>query len=277
VAFARTYQPEPPGNEDAERGGALLDELFSATVREVRLRREQEPSAFSRLRQQPGVLVASVTFAVLAIAILVLAAAPALWLSDGMARYNEAVRIANNQDTRAEAAGHFAALGETSEGGVIKAASMYNAATLAATLSLTGTADTSDQDLNDVLFQEHLSLQALFHELDEGQRLAIVDMLSRRAEALGQAEMGLKSAIRTTPRDEDIARNLEIVVKHRKAVVDTLKEYLSGQGGELGRPLEPTDKLAESLIDVLKMMELPAEHVEDAGKDDTGYHVRERF
>jgi hypothetical protein len=36
-------------------------------------------------------------------------------------------------------------------------------------------------------------------------------------------------------------------------------------------------KEKETLIDVLKRMELPAEHVEDAGKDDRGYHVMEHF
>jgi hypothetical protein len=275
--FSRIYQSDPLTDEDGERATTLLDELFSSTVAEERLRREQVPSAFGRLRRQPIVLAAGGLFVVLAAAMLVLAARPDLWFPDRMARYNRAVRLAEGERKLAEAAGEFSAIGEATADPVLGAAAFYNAGTLTANASLSAPLGPGQEELNSVLFQQQLSLTAMFHELDEGQRIATVEMLSRRAEALMQAEVDLKAAMRIDPGDEDTSRNLEVVIKHRQAVLDSLKEFLEAQQFEPGEGRKPTDEMSESLVDVLKMMELPAEHVEDAAKDNTGYHVRERF
>lgn len=279
VLFSRAYRPDPPLDDDVARSAALLDELFSSTVAEERLRREQSPSTLYRLKQQPAILGVSGALIGFAAFMLVLSARPDMWFSDRLARYNLAVRLAEERPRVMEAAEEFSAIGESLEDGIVKAAALYNSATLRATLSLAAGPAERQEELNTVLFQPGRSLYEMFHELDEGQRVETVDMLSRRAEALGNAEVDLKTAIRANPQDEDIGRNLEIVIKHRKAVHDSLVEFLAGQEGAFapGEGRESADELAESLIDVLKMMQLPAEHVEDAGKDDTGYHVRERF
>jgi hypothetical protein len=275
--FSRIYQSERLTDDDDVRATALLNELFSSTVAEERLRREQVPSAVSRLRRQPVVLAASGLFVVLAAGMLILAARPDLWFPDRMARYNQAVRLAEGEGKLVEAASEFSAIGEATVDPVLGAAALYNAGTLAADASLSAPLGPGQEELNSVLFQEHLSLTAMFHELDEGQRIATVEMLSRRAEALMQAEVDLKAAIRIDPGEEDISRNLEVVIKHRQAVLESLKEFLEARQFEPGEGRKPTDEMSESLVDVLKMMELPAEQVEDAAKDNTGYHVRERF
>jgi hypothetical protein len=278
AAFGRIYRPEPLTDEDVGHGQALLERLFSSTVAEERLRREQEPSAFTRLRRQPAVVTVSGLFVALAAAMLILAAQPALWLSKGVAQYNQAVHLAQDDGKKLEAAGEFTALGENVADVAVRAAALYNSATITADLGLAGGPPRYQNALNEVLFQEHLSLVTMFHELEEGDRLEVLEALSKRGEALRQAEVDLKSAIRTDPLDESISRNLEIVVKHRKAVVDSLMEYLAAQEGGVEPGVSPeASKEKETLIDVLKRMELPAEHVEDAGKDDRGYHVMEHF
>jgi hypothetical protein len=275
--FSRIYQPEAPTDDDTRSATTLLEGLFSSTVAEERLRREQVPSTLGRLRRQPAVLAVSGLFVLLSAAMLVLAARPDLWFPDRMARYNQAVELAEDGGKLVEAAGEFSSIGEDTTDPVVGAAALYNAGTLAASSTLSIPPGPGQEELNSVLFQEHLSLTAMFHELDEGQRLATVEMLSRRAEALTQAEVDLKAAIRIDPGEEDISRNLEVVIKHRQAVLESLKEFLEAQQFEPGEGRKPTDEMSESLVDVLKMMELPAEQVEDAAKDNTGYHVRERF
>lgn len=279
VLFSQIYRPSMPTDEDAERITALLDEMFTSMVMEKRLQREKQPSVFSRLLQQPDVLAKSGIFVVLAALMLILAAQPALWFSPGLARYNEAVRLVKDETTRMEGTFELSDLGEQVEDGAIRAAALYNSATITANLGLSTDTEASQEELLAALFQEDHSLVMMFHELDEGQRLEILEMLSRRAESLRRAEVDLKTAVRANPYDQDIRRNLEIVIKNRKAVLDAVAEFFAYRDGqiELREGFEVGDDLLEAFIDLMKEMEMPEEYAEDAGKDDKGYHILERF
>jgi len=267
VLFSQIYRPLMPTDEDAERTTALLDEIFSSMVMEKRLQREKQPSVFSRLLQQPDVLAKSGIFAAFAALMLTLAAQPALWFSPGLARYNEAVRLVKDETTRMEGTFELSDL------------ALYNSATITANLGLSTETEAPQEELPAALFQENHSLVMMFHELNEGQRLEILEMLARRAESLRQAEVDLKTAVRANPYDQDIRRNLELVIKHRKAVVDALTEFFAYRDGqvELREGFEVSDDLLEAFIDLMKEMETPEEYAEDAGKDDRGYHILERF
>jgi hypothetical protein len=278
TVFLQVYQPPMPSGADVDRITAMLDRLFSATVKEERLRREASPSTAARLRQQPALLASGGSGVALAAAMFLLAAQPDLWLSRRLARYNDAVALAADRSKRAEAARAFSALGDTADGDAVKAASLYNAATITADLGLSAPIETdvADLDLLDVLFQEHRSLPDMFHELEEGDRLAVVEALGRRGESLRQAEVALRGAVRADPADEDAGRNLEIVMKHRAAVAGALMELYEAQQKQPDLGLK-RDDVVQAIIDIMNRMELPARQVEDAARDNRGYHILERF
>ena len=91
-----------------------------------------------------------------------------------------------------------------------------------------------------------------------------------------QGEAALKAAVRITPDDTMIRRNLELIHKRRGAYADTIKELL--QEGEDASGMG--ELLRQSLMNLedFMQMEMPDEYAElEEGKDDKDYFILEGF
>jgi hypothetical protein len=261
----KSYRPEGPAAGDVERFSALLNEALSSVVAEERLKREEEPSPFNRILQQPGVLATSATSAAVAILILTLAAQPGRWLSPDVLRYNEAVRAAVAEETIPDRSSEFSKVGEQAGIGTVKAAALYNAGTIRARLGASSTAPFGEMELLHAVFQKEEPIHVFLDDQDS------IDMLLNSAVLLRQAERDLKTAVRADPHDEDTRRNLELVIKRRRAVLAAIKQLFSEDASELKQAQRDT------AVDVLKT-DMPDEFKEeDESKRNKNYRIFEKF
>lgn len=263
--LSESYRPEGPSNEDVVRIGALLDDVLASVVAEERLRREREPSPLDRLLQQPGVLATSGACAAVAALLLILAARPELWLSPDVVRYNEVARAAAAEETAPGAPADFYDVGEHAENGMVKAAALYNAGTIRARLGAARNTPFGERELLHAVFQKEEPVHVFLDDQES------IDMLLNSAVLLREAERDLKTAVRADPRDEDIRRNLELVVKRRRAVLAAIKQLFSEDASELKQAQR------DAVVDVLRT-DMPDELEEkDTGRRNKTYRVFEKF
>lgn len=261
--LSKTYQADAPAAEDAERIAALLRDMLAPAVDEERLRRENVPSFASRLKQQPQVLVVTGASAAIAVILLFLAALPGLWLSPDLRRYNETVHVARGENLDADAQ-RFAVLGKEVETPLVKAAALYNAGTARARLGGPAGDKFGEDELLHAVFQREEPVMNLLDDQNS------IDKLLAAGIQLAVAERELKDAVRLDRQDEEIRRNLELVVKRHRAVRAAIKQLFDRAGS-----LPPSQR--DSVIDVLNM-KMPEEFKqEDKGKDNTRYMILEKF
>lgn len=261
--LSKTYQPDTPAIEDAERIATLLKDMLSPVIDEERLRRENVPSFAGRLKQKPRVLAVTGASAAIAVLLLLLAAQPALWLSPDLRRYNETVHAASGENLDADAQ-RFAALGRVVETAIVKASALYNAGTARARLGGPAGGKFGEDELLHAVFQRD---EPVMNLLDDQNA---IDRLLNAGLALGTAERELKEAVRVDRQDEEIRRNLELVGKRQRAVLAAIKQLFNAAGA-----LPPAQR--DAIIDVLNM-KMPEEFKkEDKGKDNTRYMIMERF
>ena len=267
-------------SEDDERriSGLLdLDAIFSSIVAEDRLRREKEPSFAARLRRQPRVLAAAGFCLAVAALMFALAARPGVWLSPDVARYNKAVAASSGDLPLIEDAFAMSALGNRVEDGTIKAAALYNAGTALAHLRESRDTPLREQELFEALFNEKASLAAYLDTPEE------VELFLKSEKWLRQAERHLQEAARADLGDEDIRRNLELVIKRHRAVLGALRAlFEAGRGGGAARKgakgIKLKDSQRKAIVDVLNM-KWPDKFRDEKGegKKDTGYGVSEHY
>jgi hypothetical protein len=262
--LSKTYQPDTPAIEDAERIGTLLKEMLSPVIDEERLRRENVPSFAGRLKQQPRILAVTGASAAIALLFMILAAQPALWLSPDLRRYNDTVRTARGETDLNVNAQHFAALGKTVEMEIVKAAALYNAGTARARLGGPAVGKFGEDEILHAVFQKDEPIKNLLDDQNS------IDRLLNAGLALGAAERELKEAVRINRQDEKIRRNLELVGKRQRAVLAAIKQLFNAAGA-----LPPAQRNA--VIDVLNMKMPEAFKQEDKGKDNTRYMIMEKF
>lgn len=262
--LSKTYQQDTPALEDAERIGALLQDMLSPVIDEERLRREDVPSFTGRLKQQPRVLALTGASAAMALVLLLLAAKPGIWLSPDLRRYNETVHAASGDKNLDADAQRFAALGKAVETPMVKASALYNAATARARLGGPAGSKFGEDEILHAAFQRDEPIRNLLDDQNA------IDKLLAAGVALGTAERELKEAVRADRQDEDIRRNLELVGKRQRAVLAAIKQLFNAAGA-----LPPAQR--DSVIDVLNM-KMPEEFKkDDKGKDNTRYMIMEKF
>jgi len=261
--LSKIYRRNEPSRQDMGRMVKVLDGMLSPLVDEERMKRENEPSAWIRLRQQPHLLGASGAAVALAAVMLVLAAVPRFWVSPDILRYNEAVRSAAAQEESREQVLSFTQIVDRIETEPVKAAALYNAGTTRAGLGF-ATGDFSPAELLNAVFQDE---EPIISFLDSQES---IDTLLQAEIALGEAERELKDAVRTDRDDEDIRKNLELVGKRYRAVSKAVED-LFAQASAL-----PSAQ-GEAIVDVLQM-KMPEKFKEpDKGKDNSNYLVLEKF
>jgi hypothetical protein len=274
------YQIPVPADAEVAKMKSLLGERLSSLVTESRLQIEQQPDFYQRIRQQPVVITQTLVLVIFALMLFALRAMPDLWLSPELKQYNTLIAALADEDINSEQIYlALSATGEKANNVNIQYPALYNAGTLRASKSFSMyTPDRENFILNAVILSD--SVEELFHVLlEEGpfdEESQIVSVLIDGVEQLRRAHLDLQAAVRINPYDEDVQRNLEVVLKRRGMVLDMLSQirrfYRTQREGEEEEALSD-----EGIINLLEA-ELPEdEEEESAGKDDRGYMILERF
>ncbi len=272
------YQRSRLSEDDVRRISGLLnlDAIFSSIVAEDRLRREKEPSFAARLRRQPRVLAAGGLCVVMAALMFVLAARPGVWLSPDVARYNKAVTALVEDIPLIEDSFAMSDVGNRVEDGTIKAAALYNAGTALAHLKESRDTPLREMELFEALFNNKASLVAYLDTPEE------IEQFLKSEKWLRQAERNLQEAVRADLRDEDIRRNLELVIKRHRAVLGALRALFEASRGGAARKgakgIKLKDSQRKAIVDVLNM-KWPDKFKDEKGegKKDKGYGVSEHY
>ncbi len=273
------YRQPSLSEDDVGRISDLLnlDEIFSAIVARDRLHREQEPSIAARLARQPRILAAAGLCVAVAAAMFALAARPGFWLSPDVARYNLAVAAVAEDIPLIEDAANMLEAGNRLEDGAIKAAALYNAGTALAHLRESPATPLNAMELFEALFNDKLSLAAYLDTPEE------VELFLKSEKWLRQAVGNLQDAARAARHDEDIRRNLELVIKRHGAVLGALKKLFEASRGrgtaKRGlKGVKVKDSQRKAIVDVLNM-KWPDKYSDKKGKGkkDKGYGVSEHY
>ena len=272
------YQRSSLSEDDVRRISGLLnlDAIFSSIVAEDRLRREKEPSFAARLRRQPRVLAAGGLCVVMAALMFVLAARPGVWLSPDVVRYNRALTALSGDIPLIEDSFTMSAVGNRVEDGTIKAAALYNAGTALAHLKESRDTPLREMELFEALFNNKASLVAYLDTPEE------IEQFLKSEKWLRQAEGNLQEAVRADLRDEDIRRNLELVIKRHRAVLGALRALFEASRGGAARKgakgIKLKDSQRKAIVDVLNM-KWPDKFKDEKGegKKDKGYGVSEHY
>ena len=274
--FAAGYRHEPTTAADIEKAQLLIGAMLDPMVHAERLERERADRFAERLRGQPGVLVGVAGMVIAALAALLLAAMPSVWIASEVRDYNEAVgRLEGDADPQA-AFDAFVALSDSASGSRIRAASLYNAGTLLGDFRLMRVSRDQYDNFLRAIFLTDLTLDRLMHDMDLDAEFELVTLLTEMTRRYVQAEDLLKATERVDPDDADARRNLEVFTKIRAAIARSLQGFV--QQGEQGDGTE--QMLSQTVIDLQLLMEteLPDEFArEDEGKDDRDYFILERF
>ncbi|MEE8515044.1 MAG: hypothetical protein V3T02_00250, partial [Alphaproteobacteria bacterium] len=273
------YRQPSLSQDDVRRISDLLnlDDIFSAIVAEDRLHREKEPSFAARLSRQPRILAAGGLCVVVAAAMFALAARPGLWLSPDLVRYNLAVAAISGDIPLIEDAANMLEAGNRIEDGTIKAAALYNAGTALAHLRESPNTPLNQKELFEALFNDKLSLAAYLDTPEE------VELFLKSEKWLRQAVGNLQEAARADRHDEDIRRNLELVIKRHRAVLGALRKLFEASRGRATarkgiKGVKLKDSQRKAIVDVLNM-KWPDKYLDEKGegKKDKGYGVSEHY
>ena len=274
--LSQIYHPTQPGDEDVMRIFALTKELLAPLVTEQQLRRELLPSVGMRLRGEPVVLATGILLIVSATALFTLAALPSSWLSSDVLRYNLATGMIANDETLEQGFAEFSTLSKDAGDERVKAASFYNQAALLTDPRLSGQPPLQQRELLTAIFLPTITLDRLLHALEIDAEFELLTILADSARRYVQAEAAMKAAVRISPEDADIRRNLEILGKIRRALANTLSQLVNE--GEQSAGLVQMQQ--QTIIDLKRMMEveMPEDFARlEEGKDDTNYFILEQF
>lgn len=272
------YRRSSLTQDDVRRISGLLnlDDIFSSIVAEDRLRRENEPSITTRLRRQPRVLAAAAFCIAVAAAMFTLAARPGVWLSPDLMRYNVAVAAISRDFPLIEDGFTMLEAGNRVADGAIRAAALYNAGTALAQLRVSHDTPLNANELFEALFNDKASLAAYLDTPEE------VELFLKSEKWLRQAEGSLQEAVRADVGDEDIRRNLELVIKRHRAVLGALRAlFQASRGGAAAKGAKGAklkDSQRKAIVDVLNM-KWPDKFKDEKGegKKDKGYGVSEHY
>jgi hypothetical protein len=169
-------------------------------------------------------------------------------------------------------------LGDAATNPAIRAASLYNTATLRADRSFAEGTPEQEEVILAALFTAK-SAEALMHDLLEGpfnEETEVLSIMLNGAERLRLAQLDLQAALRINGKDEDIRRNLELVTKRRIVLLAKLAQ-IRRYYAEKSLPEEEEEALSEQGIINLFELEMPEETEESTSWEDRGYMILERF
>jgi hypothetical protein len=274
--LSESYRPTEPSGDDVNRMSVLIRELLEPMVSEDRLRRERLPSPAMRLRSEPVAMATAIFLAISAGTLFALAVQPSSWLSPDVLRYNLATAMLENDESVEQSFSEFSALGKGADDEMVRAASLYNVGALLIDPRLSGQSSERQRVLLNAIFLPEITLDRLLHDLELDAVTELLGILTYAARRYVQAETALKAAVRITPDDSDVRRNLEILGKVRRALADTLARLIE-QGEQSAGLIEMQ---AQTIIDLQRLMEveMPEDFAKlEEGKDDTNYFILEQF
>jgi hypothetical protein len=275
--FYKSYLSELPENIVVAETDSLLNQLFSKLVEEERLKTEQVPLLSSRLLQQPAMLSVCACLCIAAALVYIMATQPMAWSSNDIVEYNRTINLLQSDEAVENKYENISNLPESIDDERLKAAALYNAGTFATTPELTGQDKYQQQALLEVMFQEQkVFLDALLHSMNMEDPFLMIAIIRDGIRFLTQGQAALKAAVRITPEDESIRRNLELIQKRKQAYAETIQELL--QGGEDTSAMGELQRQSLMDLEQFMQMEMPEEFAElEEGKDDKDYFILEGF
>ena len=275
--FYQGYFKKEPEEKLLDQITKMLDGLFSQLVEEERLKAEILPSWSARLARQPLLTSFCSVVLVTAIVVIILSINSNSWGSREVREYNRIVDVLTGDGLVEDKYEEIMEFTEVASGKRVKAAALYNAGTFSATPELVGQDIYQQEALLEVMFQEQrLYLDALLHSLNMEDPFLLIAMIRDGIRFMTVGETTLKTAVRLSPTDMDIRRNLELIKKRRDAYADTIADLL-----QEGEESEGTGEvLQQTLMDLeqFMQMEMPEEFAElEEGKDDKDYFILEGF
>lgn len=275
--FYRNYLPRPPEADTVAGITRILDEMFARLTEEERLRRERMPTFYQRVASRYGVVPVAAITGLFGLALLVEGVLPDLWLSHDIARYNDAVSLLHSEQSAEDKFEQLQKIPELIKYPRAQAAALYNNAIFATQPELAGIDQPRQEALLAVMFQEQkVFLDALLHSLNMEDPFLLVSILRDSVRFLTASESSLKAAVRIDPDDEQIRRNLELVMKRRNAYAESIEEILRG-GEDTGGQGE-LQKQALMDLEMLMQTEMPDKYAEfEEGKNNKEYFIMEGF
>ncbi len=240
---------------------ALLDNSFTHTLSEINRKNLTEPSLIHRLFNEKQILFISSGSFVLGILMLIFTVWPATWIPEDINRFNQLLEVVNNDEYTNEVALEFSDLGESFNDKHLSAVSYYNSGTLMA-----GHVQNINQD-------QLLTIGDSFENVGADERIIqdsedLLEILTTNVDIFRQSELQLRESVRAHIEDENFRRNLELVIKRRKATLALINDLMN-----TGH-IEPAK--VDELLDLLES-QMALDFELDEGQEAPGYYIGEEF
>ena len=192
---------------------------------------------------------------------LIFSAWPNIWVPQNILKYNGLVENVQNEEYVDEFATQFADLAKEINDDGLKSAAFYNSGTLlAANVQILDT----DQMLTEGgAFSDVAADERVIQDAED-----LLEVLANNVEIYRKSELQLRESVRLDSKDENIRRNLELVIKRRKAILHIINTLME------------TGHLQQVKIDeLLNLLEsqMALEFKVEEGKEAPGYYIGEDF
>ena len=255
------YRPAIPEERDLESISKLLDEAFSFVLSEEKRKILSEPNIFNRLISQRNTMLLTTGCLIFGLLMLIFAIWPRTWVPQNIQHYNELIEVVENEEYKDEIATEFTELGEEFNDGSLKAASYYNSGTLMA------------DNVQLISEDQMVSVGDVFSDVAADERIIqdaedLLEILTLNVDIFRKSELQLRESVRADSNDENIRRNLELVIKRRQAALKMISLLLD------------TGHIQQVQLDeMLNLLEsqMALEFEVEEGKEAPGYYIGEDF
>jgi hypothetical protein len=257
----KMYQVNDPDKKHIEEFNDLLRLSFTESLTDERRNVLNQATLVQRFINQKKVMILNTGGMIIGILMVVSAVWPGLWVSDIVIRYNSLLELTQSDENINSAAEGFSTLGDEITENKIKAAALYNAATL------------MSDNLQEINAEQALSIGDSFTNVASDEQIIqdtedLLFVLTTNIDTYREAELMLRVAIRVNSQDEDIARNLEIIIKRRNIAINIINTLIN-----TGH-IQPQQ--IDELLDLLES-QMALEFDMDEGQEAPGYYIGEDF
>lgn len=257
----KMYQINGPDKEHIYEFNEVLSVSFTEILTDERRNVLNQSNLVQRFIHQKKVMILNTSGMVIGMLMLVSAIWPGLWVSDIVIRYNSLLELTQSDENINAAAEGYSILGDEISENEIKAAALYNAATL-----ISG-------NLQEIDAEQALSIGDSFTNVGSDEQIIqdtedLLFVLTTNIDTYREAELMLRVAIRANTQDEDMARNLEIIIKRRNIAINIINTLIN-----TGH-IQPQQ--IDELLDLMES-QMALEFEMDEGQEAPGYYIGEDF
>lgn len=257
----KMYQINGPDKEHIYEFNEVLSVSFTEILTDERRNVLNQSNLVQRFIHQKKVMILNTSGMVIGMLMLVSAIWPGLWVSDIVIRYNSLLELTQSDENINAAAEGYSILGDEISENEIKAAALYNAATLISS------------NLQEIDAEQALSIGDSFTNVGSDEQIIqdtedLLFVLTTNIDTYREAELMLRVAIRANTQDEDMARNLEIIIKRRNIVINIINTLIN-----TGH-IQPQQ--IDELLDLMES-QMALEFEMDEGQEAPGYYIGEDF